>query len=173
MSLLLLLLLPTIYYWPTGMINALVSKYSPVQILLADDDPDDTLLFSEALSHLTVNTNLITVNDGDEAIKYINSNESLPHIIFLDLNMPRMTGIECLELIRKNSLLNKIPCVILSTSINQNDISESYENGANLYFAKPDKLYDLIKMIDKALKLNWEHFFPPFEDSFFISDKRL
>ncbi|GAB3512514.1 response regulator [Emticicia fontis] len=155
------------------MINALVSKYSPIQILLADDDPDDKLLFSDALSHLEVQANLITVNDGEEVIQHINMTDSLPHIIFLDLNMPRMNGLKCLELIRQNHSLNQIPCVILSTSSNPKDINKTYETGANLYFAKPAGLYDLIKMIDKTLKLNWEHFFPPFEDSFFISDKRL
>lgn len=154
--------------------DALINKHDPIEILLAEDDDDDKLFFSEALSQIPVCTKLTTVNDGVEAINHINNPaNTLPHIIFLDLNMPKMKGIDCLEQIRKNNLLKDTPCVIITTSSSPNDISNSYKHGANLYFAKPVGMLALVRMIDKALRLNWKHFFPPFEDSFYINDKRI
>ncbi|RYU94115.1 response regulator [Emticicia agri] len=153
--------------------NALVNKYTPVEILFAEDDSDDSQLFADALAQLPFETRLNTVFNGLDVINYLNTTSSLPHIIFLDLNMPKLSGIACLEVIRKNPVYSQIPCVILSTSTNPEDIMTSYGNGANLYFAKPISFYDLKRMIDKALRLNWEHYFPPLEDSFFITEKRF
>lgn len=83
--------------------DALINKHDPIEILLAEDDADDRLFFEEALSQIPVCTTLTVVNDGTEVINYIKNHEStLPHIIFLDLNMPKMKGIDCLEQIRKN-----------------------------------------------------------------------
>ncbi|RYU92598.1 response regulator [Emticicia agri] len=154
--------------------EALINKHDPIEILLAEDDADDSLFFSEALAQIPVLTNLTVVNDGVEAINYINNPSSTkPHIIFLDLNMPKMKGLDCLEQIRKNKLYNETPCVIITTSASPNDISKSYSNGANLYFAKPVSMIDLVRMIDKALRVNWKHFFPPFEDTFFVTERRI
>lgn len=154
--------------------DALINKHDPIEILLVEDDADDRLFFAEALSQIPVCTKLTVVNDGVEAINYINNPDTgLPHIIFLDLNMPKMKGIECLEEIRKNELLKDTPCVIITTSTSPNDINDTYKHGANLYFAKPIGMLALVRMIDKALRLNWKHFFPPFEDSFLITDKRI
>lgn len=154
--------------------DALINKHDPIEILLAEDDADDRLFFEEALSQIPVCTSLTVVNDGTEVINYIRNHEStLPHIIFLDLNMPKMKGIDCLEQIRKIESLKDTPCVIITTSTSPNDIKDSYKLGANLYFAKPVGMLALVRMIDKALRLNWKHFFPPFEDSFLVTDKRI
>ncbi len=154
--------------------DALINKHDLIEILLAEDDVDDKLFFTEALSQIPVCTNLTTVSDGVDVIDYLNNPaNSLPHIIFLDLNMPKMKGMDCLRKIRKNDLLNDTPCVIITTSTSPKDIKDSYKLGANLYFAKPVGMSALVRMIDKALRLNWKHFFPPFEDSFLVTDKRI
>ena len=97
-----------------------------VQVLLADDDEDDRLLFRDAFNEIKIKTNVNTVNDGVELMKILNQKNSLlPHILFLDLNMPRKTGMECLLEIKNTGNLKDIPIAIYSTSASEEDIEES------------------------------------------------
>ena len=81
-------------------------KMEQLQILLADDDKDDRFLFREALSELPLFTNLETVHDGEQLMNYLNEHsDSLPHVLFLDLNMPRINGFECLSEIKHDEKL--------------------------------------------------------------------
>jgi CheY-like chemotaxis protein len=89
----------------------------PIQILLADDDVDDRLFFKEAFDEIKIKTDVQIVKDGMELMKYLNkSDNKLPHILFLDLNMPRKTGMECLKEIKENNQFDNIAIVIYSTS---------------------------------------------------------
>ena len=91
----------------------------PLNILLADDDADDCFFFEKALMEIPIKTNLTIVRDGEQLMKYLLENPSGdggPDIIFLDLSMPRKTGIECLQEIKENILLKDIRVVMLSTS---------------------------------------------------------
>src|SRR6202035_2228272 len=90
------------------------------KLILADDDLDDCFLFREALSELPVKATLTVVNDGDALLNALAlSVAQLPNLIFLDLNMPRKDGMECLREIKGTEILQKIPVVIFSTFINE------------------------------------------------------
>ena len=84
-------------------------------LLLADDDIDDCIFFKEVLEELPVESFLTTVKDGVELMKFLNT-ANLPDVLFLDLNMPRKTGHECLSEIKKDQKLKHLPVIIFSTS---------------------------------------------------------
>lgn len=99
---------------------------SPLQILLADDDSDDRLFFAKALLELPIATTLATVHDGERLMNYLSENtRQIPDVIFLDLNMPRKNGIECLSELKSNEKFKDIPVIIFSTSFPSD---KSYES---------------------------------------------
>lgn len=103
-------------------------------IFLADDDAEDRAFFAEALKEVNVETELTTANDGLELMTTLDENvvePPPPHVIFLDLNMPRKNGYECLKEIRETGKLKNIPVVVFSTSDNVNAIDTAYHLGAN------------------------------------------
>lgn len=123
-----------------------------IQVLVADDNWDDCLLFKEALSELPLKTQLTTVEDGFRLLERLTQNTSnLPDILFLDLNMPRQNGYECLLEIKANKQLQNIPVIIFSTSLEQHIVNLLYENGANLYIKKPNDFTLLKKVIADAI----------------------
>jgi CheY-like chemotaxis protein len=124
----------------------------PLKILLADDEENDRLLFVDALSELKIKTIVHTVNDGVELMEYLSKSDSaLPQLLFLDLNMPRKNGIECLKEIRANEKLNDIDIAIFSTSLSKNDIEETLINGANVYINKPNSFDALKEALNKVV----------------------
>lgn len=121
-------------------------------ILLADDDEADRLLFKEALEELEIKPIIHTVNNGMELMTYLTKQKAhLPHLIFLDLNMPRKNGLQCLKEIRGNENLKDISIAIYSTSENGKDIEETFRNGANIYITKPDDFNILKQLLYKAV----------------------
>lgn len=124
----------------------------PFHILLADDDEADRLLFKEALEELEIKSIVHTVNNGMELMAYLtDKNTHLPHLIFLDLNMPRKKGLECLKEIRSNEKLKNISIAIYSTSENEKDIEATFRNGANVYITKPNDFNMLKRLLYKAV----------------------
>jgi CheY-like chemotaxis protein len=108
-------------------------EHEPLHILLADDDESDRLLFTEALSELKFKSIVHTVNDGRQLMELLNTTtHPLPHLIFLDLNMPRKNGLMCLKEIKSNKKLKDISIAIYSTSDSEKDIDETFLNGANV-----------------------------------------
>jgi CheY-like chemotaxis protein len=125
-------------------------------ILLVDDDPDEHLLFEDALKELRGAPKLVYARDGQQLMQFLNEEKAeLPAIIFLDLNMPRMTGFECLQEIRKSSKLNRIPVVIFSTTSQTQAIDKVYEQGANYYIRKPNTFAMLKEVIERMLEIDW------------------
>lgn len=124
-------------------------------LLLADDDEDDCIFFKEALDELLIPFSLDTVNDGVELMKFISdkSSDSLPDIIFLDLNMPLKNGAECLTEIKQNKKLQHLSVIIFSTSLDMNIVDTMYEKGAIYYIRKPGDYGKLKKVIANALDL--------------------
>jgi CheY-like chemotaxis protein len=129
-----------------------------IQILLADDDKDDCFLFREALSELPVSTNLVTVHDGEQLMSYLTEHETqLPHVLFLDLNMPRKNGFECLTEIKHNDSLKDLPVIMFSTSYprdmgyEQDIIKVLYNIGAQDYIRKPEDFTKLKQVIHSML----------------------
>ncbi|WP_297798634.1 response regulator [uncultured Eudoraea sp.] len=114
-----------------------------------EDDAIETMKLTRTLSKLDEKHTLIQANNGEEALKILKEN-NLPDIILLDLNMPRMNGIEFLQILKKDPLLKYLPTVILTTSENRTDLLECYKTGIAGYVIKPLK-YDDYE--DKLMKV--------------------
>lgn len=127
-----------------------------IQILLVEDNEGDILLTLEAFKELKVKNNVAVVKDGAEAIEFLKREgkfieSTLPHLILLDINMPRLNGIEVLDFIKRDNKLRKIPVVMLTTSSSESDISECYDKSANCFITKPldfGKFMDVVKSIE-------------------------
>ena len=131
---------------------------NPLHILLADDDEDDRLFFIEAIDEIKVKTVVTAVNDGVQLMDYLNHPENhTPHLIFLDLNMPRKGGMECLHEIRSNSKLKDLSIAIYSTSSSEEDIEETFVKGANIYIKKPNDFSALRKVLAEVISINWQY----------------
>jgi CheY-like chemotaxis protein len=125
-----------------------------LNILLADDDIDDCIFFKEALEGFIISTDLTTVNDGEELMQLLTDEKGeLPNILFLDLNMPRKNGFECLAEIKQNKKLKDLPVVIFSTSFEQEVVNLLYKNGAQYFIRKPSVFLQFKEIILHALLL--------------------
>ena len=128
-------------------------KNAPVNILLADDDKDDRYFFEKALKEVPIATHLTTFKDGEQLMNYLSKNSKLlPDVLFLDVNMPRKNGSECLSEIKLNPKLKELPVIIYSTSLRDKIADVFYQNGAHYYLQKCD-FPDLVKSIHKSLTL--------------------
>jgi CheY-like chemotaxis protein len=125
-----------------------------LNILLADDDTDDCLFFKDALEGMPVSIKFTAVHDGEQLMQLLNQeNNELPHILFLDLNMPRMNGFECLTEIKQNKNLDNLPVVIFSTSFEKEVVNLLYESGAQYFIRKPSEFAQFQKIIFHVLTL--------------------
>lgn len=125
-----------------------------LNILLADDDIDDCAFFINAVENFPISTYCTAVHDGEQLMKQLtNRSNELPNVIFLDLNMPRKNGFECLEEIKLNKKLKQIPVIILSTSFEQGVVNVLYEKGAQHFIRKPSDILQIQKIIKQALIL--------------------
>ena len=125
-----------------------------LKLLLADDDADDCIFFKEALEELPVSAKLTTVNDGVQLMQLLSAKETpLPHALFLDLNMPRKGGLECLSEIKIIDKLMNLPVIIFSTSLNMEVVDLLYQKGAHYYICKPGEFDKLKKVIFEAVTL--------------------
>ena len=125
-----------------------------LNLLLADDDMDDCIFFKEALEKLLPSTHLTTVHDGEQLMHLLlKETYELPHVLFLDLNMPRKNGFECLSEIKLNKKLKQLPVIIFSTSLDQKVVNLLYKNGAQYYIRKPAEFSQLKKIIEQTLTL--------------------
>lgn len=130
----------------------------PIYILLADDDEDDRLFFCDAFEEIKIKTVVQTVNNGQELMEHLAQRDTvLPHVLFLDLNMPFKTGIECLDEIKKIDHLKDVAVAIYSTSASESDIEETFVKGANVYIKKPSDFSALKKVLSEVIMLNWHY----------------
>lgn len=131
----------------------------PITILMADDDEEDRMLTQKAFEMNRLGNDLRFVEDGEDLLDYLYhrgkyedvASSPRPGLILLDLNMPRKDGREALEVIKKDPLLRRIPVVVMTTSEAGQDITRSYDLGANSYITKPvtfDSLVGVIKALD-------------------------
>ena len=129
-----------------------------IHIILADDDEDDILFFTDAFDELKINTKVNTFKDGEELMNYLNTNEAvMPNVLFLDLNMPKKTGLECLTEIKENDKMSGIAIAIYSTSASEEDIEKTFVLGANIYIKKPADFKKLKKVLSEVVSINWQY----------------
>jgi CheY-like chemotaxis protein len=113
-----------------------------------EDDRVDCMTIRRALEEVEINNRLDTVSNGEEALAYLLSAENdLPALILLDLNMPRMNGIEFLKNVKTHKGLKKVPVVVLTTSRAEQDINASFELGAAGYMVKPLDYREFIEAV--------------------------
>jgi len=130
----------------------------PIHVLLADDDENDRLLFKEALEETKIKTVVKTVDDGIALMEYLGNPEViLPHVLFLDLNMPCRGGMDCLLDIKNEKRYKDIAIAIYSTSASEKDIEDAFVNGANIYIKKPSDFSNLKKVLSEVITINWQY----------------
>ena len=145
-----------------------------INIVLADDDIDDCNFFKEALDELPVSAHLTTVHDGEKLMQLLTKNANpLPDVLFLDLNMPRKNGFDCLVEIKRNANLKSLPVIIFSTSFEQEVANLLYKNGAQHYIRKPSHFSQLKNIIYHTLTIiRNNNFVQPSKDKFVIFSKQ-
>ena len=134
-------------------------KVTQYDILLAEDNPDDALLMELALKESDILGNLVIAKNGKIAIKLlkdlIDNERKLPDLIFLDVNLPLINGLDVLKEIKENKSMSEIPIIVFTSSDSTQDMNYSYEQGAELYIRKPNNINEY-KIIMQQIK---EHFF--------------
>jgi len=142
---------------------------NPLHIILADDDESDRTNFREALEESKIKTTVHSVKDGVELMEHLtNENNKVPHLLFLDLNMPCKNGLACLKEIRAIEKLKDVAIAIYSTSSYDKDIEETFQHGANVYIRKPTDFNVLKQVLDKVLSAAKVYKDPPFSISNFM-----
>ncbi len=146
------------------------------KVLLIENDPDHTIIITDVLEEDNVKgtkTKVILKKNGEEAIDYFQHEmKSQVSLVILDLNLPKISGIDVLKFIRKNPKYCSIPVIIISTSSDNKTIDEAYENGANGYFVKPISYKGLVEEV-KILKNSLPRFGKIAVDMGFVTEKQL
>ncbi|HLU09652.1 MAG TPA: response regulator [Oceanobacillus sp.] len=132
------------------------------KVLLVEDNPDDELLTMRAFQKSNFKNEVVVARDGAEALDYVfgtgeyegRDPEDIPHLILLDLKLPKVDGLEVLERIRADERTRFIPVVVLTSSKEQEDLIRSYANGANSYVRKPVDFNEFFQAIQQ-LGLYW------------------
>ncbi len=127
----------------------------PGKLLLVEDNPDDEALMLRAIKKSNIKEEVVVVRDGAEAVQYLlkqgpnrdQARECLPRVVFLDLKLPRLDGLEVLQRIRANASTRLLPVVILTTSGQEEDLRKSYVLGASSFVRKPISYSELIKVV--------------------------
>lgn len=120
-----------------------------LKVLLIEDDAIEIMKLHRVVSSLSSNYNIIEANNGEEALNILEKKDEIPDIILLDLNMPKISGIEFLSILKKDASLRYIPTIVLTTSSNQKDLLECYKIGIAGYILKPLKYEDYVSKIEK------------------------
>ena len=120
-------------------------------ILLAEDDVDDRELFLEAVATINPSAQVAVVENGEQLMDHLKSVLEVPDCIFLDLNMPRKNGKECLKEIKGNERTEHVPVIIYTTSLNTKDVNETFERGASCFIRKPNTFKELTGLLSKCM----------------------
>ncbi len=122
-----------------------------LNILLIEDDMIEVMKLNRVITTLRLNHKITEVNNGEDALNLLKQNGMLPDIILLDLNMPKVNGIEFLKILKVDERLKYIPTIVLTTSNNQRDLLECFKIGIAGYVLKPLKYEDYVYKIEKLL----------------------
>jgi len=129
-----------------------LSMLRPKIFLLVDDDADDHELFTEALQHVEKTAICFSAYGGEEALDRLNSLTLLPDIIFMDINMPKMSGFDVLRELKQADHLKHIPVIIYSTTHDNGHVQEAKALGAKDFVKKPTKFSDLCTLLESTFK---------------------
>ena len=126
-------------------------------IVLVEDDPDDVYFFRQVIKKSDIELRLTNLSDGFELIEFLNRKQDEQFLIFLDLNMPRMSGLEVLAKLKELGLVNMHIVIAYTTSDYNKDIEDAYDLGAKSYIVKPSNQAELSSLIQSALDywFNW------------------
>lgn len=128
-----------------------MSQYeTPVWVV--DDDPDDQLFIRSAFEQLRPPVRVTTLDDGEELLLRIQQTAALPHLILLDLNMPRLNGFETLARLRQLPAYKDLPVVVLTTSSAQEEREKAMAAGADAFFTKPVTYASILKLADEIVR---------------------
>lgn len=122
-----------------------------LSILLVEDDTIEILKLNRTIEKLNLNHKIVVKKNGELALDYLKETQTLPDIILLDLNMPKLNGIEFLETLKNSKKIMHIPTIILTTSSNQKDLDECFKLGVSGYILKPLKYEEYVSKIEKTL----------------------
>jgi len=122
-----------------------------LKILLIEDDMIEIMKFKRTIDKLNLQHKIVEANNGEDAMKLLSEKDNLPDIILLDLNMPKINGIEFLHILKNDKRLSYIPAIILTTSNNPKDLLECFKIGVSGYIIKPLKYEEYVHKIEKAL----------------------
>ncbi len=121
-----------------------------LKVLLIEDDMIEVMKMNRTLKSLDLSHEIIEASNGEEALRILEEKEHLPDIILLDLNMPKISGIEFLKILKADEHLKYIPTIILTTSSNHKDLRTCYEIGISGYVLKPLKYEDYVSRMAKV-----------------------
>jgi len=124
----------------------------PLNVLLIEDNTIEIMKMNRTVSFLELKHSITEAKTADKALKILEDKSNIPDIILLDLNMPKINGIEFLSILKKDNDLNHIPVIILTTSNNKNDLLDCYKLGIAGYILKPLKYEDYVTKIESTLK---------------------
>ena len=137
-------------------IDPLNSSVEPIRLLLVEDDPGDVLITREALEQSKLIHHLDVVGNGEEAMAFLrhegeSAGSKTPHLVLLDLNLPRKNGKEVLAEVKSDPELSHIPVIVLTTSEAEVDVVSTYQLHANAFITKPvdfDRFHEVVRRID-------------------------
>ncbi len=140
------------------------TKKQPITVLLADDDPDDQMLVQDAFAESQMDAELRCVDDGEQLLAYLRRegefadlrDEDLPNLVLLDLNMPKKNGQDALKEIKADPELRHIPVIVLSTSLDADDVVQTYKSGVSSFIAKPTTFVELVAITNQFLRYWFE-----------------
>lgn len=122
-----------------------------LNILFVEDDAIEVMMFNRVIQKIGINHRLIEANNGENALEILNAKEIIPDIILLDLNMPKLNGVDFLRILKNDEHFKHIPTIVFTTSNNYRDISECYNIGIAGYIIKPLKYDDYLVLVKKTL----------------------
>ena len=122
-----------------------------LRILLVEDDTIEVMKLKRAIVKLAMDHELVEAKNGEEALEILKNDSVLPDILFLDLNMPKINGVEFLKMLKEDKKLRFLPIIMLTTSSNRKDILTCYDLGIAGYIIKPLKYDDYVLKIEAAL----------------------
>jgi DNA-binding response OmpR family regulator len=134
-------------------VKLIETESSPLHVIFTDDDLDDCFFFQEAINEIPLKINLVILNDGIALMHHLKTINYVPHVLFIDVNMPRKNGFECIKEIRQIEAMKNLVIIVYSTSYDKTVANILKMNGADFYIRKPAEFHQLKKIIHYSLLL--------------------